>query len=123
MVDEQDWLKLQIGSHGKPVDADAFVSIFLNTIAALKAIDRGFSTHGGETIQWEIIEVGSNSPIYATIRGREQALHNGQHGREITNVFVSGLQQLTKTKLVRPASEGTVLGMYKKSFPRPSCIA
>ena len=70
MADDQDWLKLQVGGPGKPVDADAFVSIFQHTIAALKAIDRGFSTYGGETIQWEIVDAGSNSPIYATIQGR-----------------------------------------------------
>jgi len=65
MADKTDWLKLQVGSAGNPVNADAFLDIFQNTIAALKSIDRGFSTQGVETISWEVVEVGSNSPIYA----------------------------------------------------------
>ena len=96
MADKQDWLKLQVGRPGKPVDADAFVHIFQDTIAALKAIDRGFSTHGGETIQWEIVQTGSNSPIFATLRGHDQTAHNGEHSRKVTNAFVGGIKQLSR---------------------------
>jgi len=106
MADEQDWLKLQVGSPGKPVDADAFVGIFQNTIAALKAIDRGFSTHGVETVQWEVIGAGSNSPIYATIRGRDTTSHDGRHGRKVTSAFVKGLEQLSRDRTC-PAGFGS----------------
>jgi hypothetical protein len=94
MTDEQDWLKLQVGGPQKPVDADAFIGIFENTIAALKAIDRGFSSHGSETIQWELVGAGSNSPIYAMIRGRDRISHDGMAGRKIADAFTAGIEQL-----------------------------
>ena len=102
MADKQDWLKLQVGRPGKPVDADAFVHIFQDTIAALKAIDRSFSTHGAETFQWEVIEAGSNSPIFTTIRGRDVEGHNGTRSRKITNAFVKGLDELSRDKKCPP---------------------
>jgi hypothetical protein len=105
MVDEQDWLKLQVGGPRKPVDADAFIGIFENTIAALKAIDRGFSSHGSETIQWELVGAGSNSPIYATIRGRDRVSHNGTAGGKIADVFTAGIEQLGRGS-VCPAGFG-----------------
>jgi len=94
MTDEQDWLKLQVGRPQKAVDADAFVDIFRNTIAALKAIDRGFSSHGSETIQWELFGAGSNSPIYAMIRGQDRLSHDRRSGQKIADVFVAGIEQL-----------------------------
>lgn len=98
MADKQDWLKLQVGRPGKPVDADAFVHIFHDTLAALKAIDRCFSTHGAETILWEVVEAGSNSPIYATIRGRDVTSHNGRHSRKVADAFVNGLEKLSRDR-------------------------
>ena len=94
MADDQDWLKVQVGGPQKAVDADAFVHIFKNTIAALKAIDRRFSSHGSETIQWELVGAGSNSPIYAMIRGHDRVSQESIFGRKITDAFVAGIEQL-----------------------------
>jgi hypothetical protein len=98
MAEENDWLKLQVGSPGKPLNADAFLTIFHNTIAALKAIDRGFSTYGAETIQWEVIGAGSNSPIHATIRGRDTTSNNRGHSRDVVDTFVKGIEHLSRDK-------------------------
>ena len=98
MADEKDWLKLQVGRTGNPVNADAFLDIFQNTIAALKSIDRGFSTHGVETISWEVVEVGSNSPIFATISGRDATMGKRKHSRKVADVFVTGLERLSHEK-------------------------
>ena len=98
MAEEHDWLKIQVGASGKPLNADAFLAIFHNTIAALKAIDRGFSAYGAETIEWEVIGAGSNSPIFATIRGQDTTSENGRQSREVAGAFVKGLEQLSREK-------------------------
>jgi hypothetical protein len=92
----QDWLKLELGEVDKIVNADAYAGVFASTLAVLKAINRRLSSHGSETIEWQVIGAGANSPIYATIRGHDQA-SNDQCGREVVNVFIRGVSHLCKS--------------------------
>ena len=65
--------------------------IFQSTIAALKAIDRGFSAHGGETIQWEVVEAGFEQPDLRHHSWQGSSVRDGRHGREgCCEAFVSG---------------------------------
>ena len=89
-----DSLKVQLGTDAHGIDADAFVAMFRHAIDALKAIDRGLSTHGVETTRWEIVSAGSNSPIFATLHGEALLGHNGHYGEEVIGVFADGLGHL-----------------------------
>ncbi|MGA2033074.1 MAG: hypothetical protein ABSG68_12515 [Thermoguttaceae bacterium] len=93
MAGSQDWLKLELGEADKPVNADAYAAVFINAIEALKAINRHLSSHGAETIQWEVVGAGSSSPIYAMIRGRDQTA-NGQYGQQVVDTFTRGVTHL-----------------------------
>ncbi len=114
MADPQDWLKVQLGSQEKAVDAEAFLGVFQNTVDALKALDRTLSTHGAETIQWQIVSAGSNSPIFATIRGEGRRARNGKCSEEVIGAFVSGLEQLRKENSCPPHFNQDSLGYVKQ---------
>jgi hypothetical protein len=100
-TDQKDWLKFHLGDKAKVVDAETFIDVFQNIIAALKSIDKTLSTYGTETIQWQIIDAGSNSPIFATISGKVQSANNG-YGKKVIDTFVTGLEQLSRSKSCPP---------------------
>jgi len=86
-----DWLKIQLGSSRGAVDAEAYLDVFQRTLRALKAIDKQASSSGVAAITWQVVDAGSNSPVFATIRGEQS---NGADGRPIIEAFVSGLAAL-----------------------------
>lgn len=86
-----DLLRLQVESKGNGVNADAYLEVFSHTLSALRAIDKRISSHGVATVQWTIVELGSSSPMHATIRGDAT---NGQHGPQVFESFVRGLAHL-----------------------------
>ena len=51
------------------VDAEAFLSIFQNTLQLLKELDRHGSDHGNENVRWRISEASKKSPLSATLTG------------------------------------------------------
>ncbi len=113
MTDLQDWLKLELGDADKPVNADAYCTILASTIEALKAINRRLSSHGAETIQWEVVGAGSSSPIYATIRGQDQ-IENGQYGRQVVDTFIRGVSHLTESNTCPESFDRHSLAAIKK---------
>lgn len=121
MTKQENWIKLQIGSAEKGVSADGFLEFFGNTLRALKELDKALSSYGAETLQWQIIETGSASPIFAKIRptplilpGNGHSKKNGRVGWNVVTSFVSGMAQLNQGKR-RPANfNSEVLGYIKK---------
>jgi hypothetical protein len=100
-TDNQDWLKFQLTGKETPVSAEAFVDAFHDTIEVLKSIDKGLSTYGSETIQWQIVDAGSSSPVFAKISGKSLSANNG-HGREVIDAFLSGMDQLSRSNNCPP---------------------
>ncbi len=109
LKNQKDWLKFQLVGKEKAVDAETFVDVFQNIISALKAIDKNLSTYGTETIQWQIVDAGTSSPIFATISGKTQVA-NDEYSKEVIETFVSGLDQLGKNKNCPPHFNQDSLG-------------
>jgi hypothetical protein len=98
MPDRNDRLKLQIGDPEKGIAVDGFIAFFQNAVAALKELDKELSEHGLETIQWEVVEAGSSSPVFATFQGRPlpSVSPNGHSTEEIITTFSAGLEKLNR---------------------------
>ncbi len=112
--ENHDSLKLQLGTSARGVDAEAFVAFFRHAIDALKAIDRGLSTHGVETLRWDVVNAGSNSPIFATLHGESLLDHNGHYGEEVIAVFVGGLDHLRESNTCPPRFTRDALRYVKR---------
>jgi uncharacterized protein (UPF0218 family) len=82
------------GKHG--IDADAFVEFFQNAITALREIDRDISRFGSDTIRWQIVEAGFNSPLRATLESA--AIIDGREAsRDVARTFVRAFAHLNRS--------------------------
>jgi hypothetical protein len=88
-----------LGSKDKPVNAEAYLEVFRNIVLALQAIEKEFSTLGTNKIQWEIIETGTHSPIFATIQGAVDGGLNKEYSENIIHAFVDGVEQLNHGRI------------------------
>jgi hypothetical protein len=117
MSDQEDWLKLQVGTAGEGINADGFLNFFQQAIAALKEIDKASSRHGVETIEWKIVEAGTNSPLFARIQGYKLPSvapeKNGGAGPVIT-IFVSGIETLASGNRLPPRYNRKALLLIKQ---------
>jgi hypothetical protein len=96
MDDTRDQLTLRVGIAGKGVNFEGLIVFFQDALAALQAIDKDCSLHGAETREWEVIQVGSNSPIFATVRPRPLPSTSAIHNEDIAAIFVSGVEELNR---------------------------
>jgi hypothetical protein len=94
MAGQQDSLTLRLGDRRKAVDADGFILLFQSVVSALKAVDKGLSTYGAETLQWRVIEIGANSPLFATIQGVLDRPDSEGYGQQVVDTLVGGIEHL-----------------------------
>lgn len=91
-------LTLRILSTADGADADAFLEIFADTLAALKEIDKNVSEYGAETLAWRVVDAGLRSPIFATLAPAKMTSNTkDEQGSIVVEAFISGLQQLEQT--------------------------
>ena len=115
MSELQNWLRLQLGADGLPLDADGFLEIFRATMESLKALDRTLSTHGSETLQWRITEAGTNSPLHTTLAGVPLTGSPNGHGDHVVDTFSAGLYHLNSAR-TSPPSFGIEVLQHIKAF-------
>lgn len=104
MADNHDWVKLQIGSRDTPINADGYLGFLQSAIAALKAIDKGLSAHGSETLGWVVTEAGFSSPLSATLRGKSLNRQDDEtpYSETVCSSFVEGIALLNTAKICPP---------------------
>lgn len=89
-------LKFELGTKDKPVNVVAFLEMFHNTVLALKDIEKEISTSGASRIEWQIVEAGSNSPVFATIQGSVNGDVDKSYCGIVIDSFVEGIKQLNR---------------------------
>lgn len=110
----QDEISLQLGGPQRGISVEGFLRFFENAIAALRELDKESSPYGSETIQWEITEASSKSPITTTIRGRSLVGGNGRHALEVIASFATGVGLLNHSNTRPPRFTKTALKHVKE---------
>jgi len=91
-------LQVKIDSGQRDTSADAYLHILQATIDALKEINRSSSRFGSEDVEWQIVDAGRNSPLFASIGWDTlPSSDNGNRGDQSIDAFVAGLSHLERS--------------------------
>ena len=106
MGDQSDWIEIQLDTNSRALSADGAEEMLRDSLGLLKAIDRGMSTHGTETVSWEIVEARMQSPLTVRLRGSES--------RAIIEAVGDGMESLNSSKECPPHFNQEALRFVKQ---------
>jgi hypothetical protein len=91
---EQDRITIHLDGAGGEIDAEAFVALLGDTIGTLKQINSAVSEFGAVNISWRVVSAGMSSPLFATLRGRQQSMDDTPYVGRVIGAFVDGVNSL-----------------------------
>lgn len=88
-------LSLTLNSTANVTDADAFVEVLAGSLKLLKEINKSFSDFGSETLAWQIVDAGHNSPLFTKLAPINLSRGKPDFGQQVIVALTNGIRHLS----------------------------